>query len=76
MKKPNLRDQFEKETGTNATNIGYGEVGYNKEYVQWLEIINSEVIDALVQAYEYMDIGDGFVREDIKQALIKAGCIE
>lgn len=35
-----------------------------------------EMIDALMEAYRYMDDGDGFVRDDIKKALIKAGCTE
>lgn len=35
-----------------------------------------EMIDALIEAYRYMDDGDGFVRENIKQSLKNAGCTE
>ena len=81
MKKPNLREQFEKENPIPAklTNMP-NERLYSPSYVEWLETINSEMIDALVGAFDELEAlkDNGWpvevdIIDECKQALKKAG---
>ena len=56
MKKPNLREQFEKETNFSAI-IGdmRGQNLYHTRYTEYLETINSEMIDALVESTKLLE---------------------
>ena len=83
MKKPNLREQFEEVTGMVAYGRGINCKIYSDAYVEWLETINSKMIDALVDAHGTLESltysgADKFVVEEelknIEQALKKAGC--
>ena len=74
----NLQDKYSIEAGNRSHEFG----GVPKrEYVEWLETINSEMIDALVDARElinekyFIREGDSLVLAKIEQALKKAGCV-
>ena len=85
MKKPNLQEQFENIHGMPA----YRKVNRNgirfeepiREYCEWLEAINSEMINALVQANDYIietapdDNYPEWLLIIIEQALKKSGCV-
>ena len=80
MKKPNLREQFEEETGFDLKDSlhlygGHDDECYSDKYVEWLETINSEMIDALVEfkrRYSNEVYNQDFHKQ-VEQALKKAG---
>ena len=85
MKKPNLREQFELETGHTAEEWSFNRKELTPEYAEWIETINSEMIDALVEAhglirqveerFEHSLATDAMIAQ-IEKALKKAGCTE
>jgi hypothetical protein len=81
MKKPNLREQFEKETGEEPSYqpyMGRGGETFTTNYVKWLETINSEMTDALIMTEKFMKV-HGWINtleyKQIEQALKKAGAL-
>ena len=56
MKKPNLREQFESKLPKRAVeSLKTNKEEYYRLYSKWLETINSEMIDALVEAKEAIE---------------------
>ena len=92
MKKSNLREQFKKETGLDLKDSLYlygahDDECFSDEYVEWLETINSEMINALVETRSQLTIAMSHEEPiptkvlvdwctQVEQALKKAGCGE
>ena len=83
MKNPNLREQFGGETGLDLKGSlhlygGHDDECFSDEYVEWLEAINSEMIDALVEFKRRYsnEVHNQDFHKQVEQALKKAGCGE
>ena len=83
MKKPNLQELFVYETGLDLKDSlhlygGHDDECFSDEYVEWLEAINSGMIDVLVEfkrRYSREVYNQDFHKK-VEQALKKAGCGE